>query len=334
MKSANLNILVTGGAGYIGSVLTEHLINEGYSTVIVDNLSRGHKEAIHPEANFFHCDIGDIRALTEVFKQQHIDAVMHMAAEIQVGESMIKPENYFHTNIVCGLNLLNVMLQNKVDKIIFSSTAATYGNPQSIPIKETDCQLPTNPYGESKLAFERILKWYSNAHGISYIALRYFNAAGASKNYGCDHENEPLLIPNLIMVALGQKKYISIFGNDYPTRDGTCIRDYIHVSDISKAHILALRYIMKNKAGSYINLGNGKGYSVFEVIEAVKKVTGVDIPSVICNRREGDPPQLVADSRTAKQILGWKPEYADLETIIESAWKWQKKHPYGYRVDR
>jgi len=325
-----MNILVTGAAGYIGSVLTEKLLSEGHFVIALDNLERGHKEAVHKDAFFVLGDIGNKKKLTQLFLEHNIDAVMHLAAHCQVGESMTNPEKYFHTNVISAINLLSVMIKHKVNKLIFSSTAAVYGNPVRSPVRETDSTCPVNPYGESKLIFERILHWYGIAYGLNFISLRYFNAAGASERYGCDHENETLLIPKVLKVALGQEKCVMVWGDDYSTRDGSGIRDYIDVRDIATAHVLALRHLGKKKANKAYNLGNGKGYSVFEVIETARKVTGTDIPTIIKSRRPGDPPVLVAISRQAKMELGWEPTYNKVEFIIESAWKWQNKHPHGY----
>lgn len=326
-----MNILVTGAAGYIGSILTEILLREGHSVIALDNLATGHKEAIHPASFFIKADLGDKKALDRLFEDNKIDAVMHLAAETQAAESMINPEKHFRTNVIYAINLLNVMKEHKVNKLIFSSTAAVYGTPTTmLPVKESNDVSPVNPYGESKLAFENVLHWYSVAYNINYIALRFFNVAGASENYGCDHENETLLIPNIFKVALGQQKYLQVFGSDYPTKDGSCIRDFIHVEDIARAHILALKHLKKNQTNQIYNLGNGQGYSVFEVIAIAKEIIGMDISMIIEARRPGDPLLLVANSDMAKKDLCWSPKYHGLESIIETAWKWQKIHPYGY----
>ena len=326
-----MNILVTGAAGYIGSVLTEELVKEKYSVIALDTLERGHIEAVHPSAIFIQVDINDESKLADVFSKYKIDTVMHLAAAIQVPESIVNPEKYFRYNVLYPLSMLRVMLKFDVKRMIFSSTAAVYGNPVGIPVKENDPTIPVNPYGESKLMFENILKWYAQAYDLSYIALRYFNAAGASQNYGCDHENETLLIPNLLRVALGQIESVNIFGTDYETDDGTCIRDYIDVRDLARAHIMSMKYLEHGRTARVYNLGNGKGYSVLEVLKVARKVTGHAIPSVEFPRRAGDPPRLVASSQLAKVELGWEPVYNTLESIIESAWNWQKKHPNGYR---
>jgi len=326
-----LNVLVTGGAGYIGSVITEELIKEGNSVVVIDNLQQGHREAVSPEAEFVQTDLADTEALDRVFRTHRIDVVVHMAAESIVPDSVTDPMKFFNNNIGCGLNLLDTMIKHDVLEIIFSSTAAVYGEPSKIPIEEKDPVGPVNAYGESKLMFERILHRYGNAYGLKFISLRYFNAAGASERFGEDHSPETHLIPNILKVALGQEKQVSVFGNDYPTRDGSCIRDYIHVVDIAREHILPLKNLKKGEFNKAYNIGNGSGFSVLEVIETARKVTASPIPAVINPRREGDPAVLVAFSELAKSELGWKPVFSDLETIIDSAWQWQKKYPYGYR---
>jgi len=329
-----MNILVTGAAGYIGSIVTEELIKEQNSVIALDNLEQGHREAVTPEALFTKIDLGDLEKLDQVFKDHKIDAVIHLAANTAVGESMSNPKKYFHTNLVCGINLLDTMLKYDINKLVFSSSAAVYGNPDSIPIKESHPTMPVNPYGESKLMFEKLLHWYRQAYGLKFISLRYFNVAGASDRFGEDHEPETHLIPNILKVALGQHKHILAFGTDYPTNDGTCVRDYIHVLDIAKAHILALKHLEGNQVNKAYNLGNGKGYSVLEVIETATRVTGASIPVVNHPRRPGDPPVLVASSDLAKSEIAWEPEHPELEAIIDSAWRWQKEHPYGYRTKK
>ena len=325
-----MNVLVTGAAGYIGSVVTEELIKNGNFVIAVDNLERGHRTAIHPDAMFVLADILDADGLDQIFGKYHVDAVMHLAAKVEVNESMSNPEKYFLTNTVGGMNLLRIMLKHNVKKIIFSSTAAVYGNPAHVPVTEESLTIPANSYGETKLAFERILHWYSLAYGIDFITFRYFNAAGASANYGCDHKNETLLIPIVLQVALGQREYVPIFGVDYPTMDGTCVRDFIHVSDIANAHMLALEHLGCKSSKRFYNLGNGIGYSVLEIIKVAMQVTGADIRSKGQARRAGDQPIVIASSDLAKSELGWEPRYKDCSSIIESAWSWQKKHPYGY----
>jgi len=330
-----MTILVTGGAGYIGSVVTEELVRQRYKVVVFDNLQQGHREAVLSEAIFVEGNLANRFLLDNVFQSYNIDAVIHMAAETVVEHSMTDPQRYFKNNVVNGINLLDTMLKYDVKKIIFSSSAAVYGEPVETPIKETHPQNPVNSYGESKLMFEKILDWYQRAYGIKYISLRYFNAAGASEKLGEDHNPETHLIPLVLKCALNLKnkketdQKVKIFGADYPTKDGTCIRDYIHVIDLARAHLLALEHIDDLGARIY-NLGNGDGYSVLEVIEIAKKVTGIDIPTVSTSRREGDPAVLVASSDKIRDELGWQPKYKNLESIIQSAWKWYLKHPNGY----
>jgi len=328
-----MNILVTGAAGYIGSIITEKLIQEGNSVIALDNLAQGHREAVVPEAMFIQAELADSKKLEQVFRRYQISSVIHLAAESLVGDSMTDPRRYFQNNVIHGVNLLDIMLKYGVHKIIFSSSAAVYGKPKKMLIEESDPTMPVNAYGESKLMFERILHWYGYAYKLKFIALRYFNAAGASERFGEDHNPETHLIPNILKVALGQHDYVSIYGTDYPTKDGSCIRDYIHVLDIAKAHLLALKQVDKNEGGKAYNLGNGKGYSVLEVISAVRRVTSADIPVVVQPRRTGDPPVLVASPKLAKSELGWHPEYPTLESIVGSAWLWQKEHPCGYRSE-
>jgi len=304
-------------------------LREAHKVIVLDNLQQGHKGAVSPEAEFVLADICDAQTLDDVFRRFEIDAVMHMAAETVVEYSMTNPKRYFQNNLVGGINLLDTMLKHNVHKIIFSSTAAVYGEPENTPIREDHAEAPVNSYGESKLMFEHILAWYARAYGLRYIYFRYFNAAGASESIGEDHRPETHLIPNVLKAALSSDKPVPIFGMDYPTKDGTCIRDYVHVVDIAQAHILAMEKLEK-LSGSFYNLGNGEGYSVLEVIEMAKKVTGVEIPTKIHQRRLGDPAVLVASSSRAKSDLGWKPEFPELENIIESAWKWMKEHPNGY----
>jgi len=324
-----MNILVTGGVGYVGSIVTEELLNKGYRVIILDNLQQGHKEATLPEAQFVLADICEAQALKDVFHRFEIDAVMHMAAETVVEYSMTDPKRYFHNNIVGGIDLLDAMLKHKVYKFVFSSSAAVYGEPRTTPIEEDHPKIPVNSYGESKLMFERILEWYGKAYGLKHISLRYFNAAGATKLLGEDHHPETHLIPNVLKAALDKNNPVSIFGTDYPTKDGSCVRDYVHVIDIAQAHILALEKI-EQLSGKAYNLGNGEGYSVLEVVEAARKVTHAEIPVKISPRRAGDPAVLVASSSRAKEELGWRSKFPELEAIVESAWKWMKKHPKGY----
>lgn len=325
-----MNILITGAAGYIGSVITEELVKEGDSVIALDNLQQGHREAVSAEAEYVQADLGNSEELGQVFHRYQIDAVMHLAAESIVRHSMTDPGKFFQNNVIYSINLLDTMLKHRIYKLIFSSTAAVYGEPEEVPIRESEPARPVNPYGESKLMFERILHWYGQAYGLGFISLRYFNAAGASECFGENHNPETHLIPSILKVALGQRNEIPVFGTNFPTADGSCIRDYIHVLDIAKAHILALKYLEKNVHNKAYNLGNNKGYSVLQVIETARKVTGTRIPAVIYPQRQGDPAILVANSELARSELGWQPEFYDLERIIESAWQWQKKHPHGY----
>lgn len=321
-----MKILVVGGAGYIGSVCAELLLDEGHAVSIFDNLSEGHRAAIDPRAQFVEGDLQDRQLIATTLSKQKPDAVMHFAANALVGESMQNPSKYFRNNVANGLNLLDGMVSAGVRKIIFSSTCATFGPPERLPIDESTPQRPINPYGESKLAFEKILRWYDQIHGVTFVALRYFNAAGASVKFGEDHRIETHLIPNVLKVALGEKQSVEIFGTDYETPDGTCIRDYIHIIDLARAHILALG---ASKSDSY-NLGTGGGASVREVIDSCRKVTGRKIEVVEKPRRPGDPPRLIASSDKIKRELGWKPQFQSLDTILESAWKWHQKFPRGY----
>ena len=327
-----MEVLVTGAAGYIGSVVTEELIEQGYSVIALDNLKRGHRQAIAPEATFVQADLGNAREIEEVFQSFSINSVIHLAAESTIEYSMTDPGIYFHSNVVCGMNLLDIMREHGVRKFIFSSTAAVYGEPSILPIEESAATKPVNSYGESKLMFERILNWYEYAYGINYISLRYFNAAGASQRFGEDHDPETHLIPNVLKVASGRADHIPVFGTDYPTKDGSCIRDYVHVLDIAQAHLLSLEYLGKDGLNKIFNLGNGDGYSVFEVIEAAKMITRAEIPVAVHPRREGDPPILVANSSLAESEMGWCPRYSGIETIIESAWEWRRRYPDGYET--
>lgn len=327
-----MKILVCGGAGYIGSHTVKELLDKNYEVVVADNLVTGHKEAVDKRALFYKGDLKDSDFLEEIFTKNKIDAVIDFAAYSIVGESVKEPAKYFENNIVATLNLLKKMREHQVHYIVFSSTAATYGEPKNIPILESDLTIPTNPYGESKLCVERILHWFEEAYGIKYCVLRYFNAAGAHKDssIGEDHNPETHLIPIIIQVALGQREYIGIFGQDYPTDDGTCIRDYIHVTDLATAHILGLEKTIEEKKSRTYNLGNGKGFSVKQVIEMTRKVTGKEIPEKVEPRRAGDPSVLIASSEKIIQELGWTPQYNTLEAIIESAWNWHREHPYGF----
>jgi UDP-glucose 4-epimerase len=326
----SMNLLVTGGAGHIGSVCVEELLLQGFGVVVVDNLQAGHREAVLPEAIFYEGDFGDRSLLKEIFEGHAIDAVIHFAADTRVESSMVYPSQFFNNNVVNGITLLDVMREFNCDRMIFSSTAAIYGEPQYIPVDEKHPQLPVNPYGESKLMFERILDWYHRAYGLKFNALRYFNAAGASKRFGDAKRNVTLLIPVIIQVLLGQRERLQIFGNDYPTKDGTCIRDYIHVSDLAQAHIKVMQNLERHPNGRY-NLGNGQGFSNLEVVKTVESVTGKIVPFEFAPRRPGDPAVLIASSDLACQELGWQPKFAKLEEIIASAWEWHSKHPNGYK---
>lgn len=327
-----MTILVLGGAGYIGSHTVYELIENGEDVAIIDNLQTGHIKAVHPKARFYKGDIRNREFLDSVFAKEKIDAVIHFAAYSLVGESMEKPLKYYENNL-CGTKiLLDSMVANGINKIVFSSTAATYGEPESLPILETDKTEPTNPYGETKLAMEKMFKWVGKAHNINFVSLRYFNACGAhvSGEIGEDHAVETHLIPLILQVPNNKREHIYIFGDDYNTKDGTCIRDYIHVTDLALAHILAVKYLRNGGNSDIFNLGNGIGFSVKEVIETARKVTGHPIPALISPRRAGDPAKLIASSEKARKILGWKPEHAELEEIIATAWNWHKKHPNGY----
>ena len=327
-----MKILVLGGAGYIGSHTVSELVDAGEEVVIVDSLETGHIEAVNPAAKFYQGDIRDKKFIDSVFDNEKIDAVIHFAANSLVGESMVDPLKYYDNNLYGTKVLLQSMVEHDVKKIVFSSTAATYGEPESIPIMETDKTEPTNPYGETKLSMEKMMKWTDVAHDVHYVALRYFNACGAhvSGEIGEAHNPETHLIPLILQVPNGQRESISIFGDDYDTKDGTCVRDYIHVTDLAQAHILAVKYLVNGGKSDVFNLGNGVGFTVKEVIETARKVTGHPIPAVVSPRRGGDPAKLIASSEKAKKILGWNPEHADLEEIIASAWKWHKNHPKGY----
>ncbi|MFL0268704.1 UDP-glucose 4-epimerase GalE [Candidatus Clostridium radicumherbarum] len=324
-------ILVCGGAGYIGSHMVAALLEKGEEVVVLDNFQKGHREAILG-GSVYEGDLRDRSVLDKVFTENNIDAVIDFAADSLVGESVTEPLKYFENNVGGTLSLLRAMKDYGVKNIVFSSTAATYGEPESTPILESDRTFPTNPYGESKLTVEKILKWCDNAYGIKYTALRYFNAAGAheSGKIGEDHRPESHLIPLIIEAALGKREKIMIFGDDYNTEDGTCVRDYIHVMDLSQAHLLAVDRLRKGGESRIFNLGNGKGFSVKEVIEVTRKVTGREIKAEVAPRRAGDPAVLIASSQKAIDELGWKPKFASLETIIKTAWNWHLNHPEGY----
>lgn len=322
--SKSKEILVTGGAGYLGSVCTEMLIEKGYRVVVIDNLKTGYRKAVHPKARFVKGNIGNKSLVNRLFKKHKFYAVIHFAAETLVTHANTHPQNYYKNNIVRGLSFLEAVLKNNCNRIIFSSSAAVYGRPQKIPIDEQHSVRPLNAYGHTKLMFENILKHYSDAYGLKFIAFRYFNPAGASKNYGEWHDPETHLVPLVLDVALGKRGHINIFGDDYNTRDGTCIRDYIHVVDVVGAHILALERF-EEFPNSLFNLGSEKGFTVKEVINVAEKVTKTKIPTIISPRRAGDPERLVASSAKAKKELGWKPKYPKLEQMIRSAWILRKR---------
>ena len=321
-----MKILVVGGAGYIGSVCGELLLDEDHEVAVFDNLTEGHRRAVDPRAKFTQGDLADRNQIETALSSIRPDAVMHFAASALVAESMCDPSKYFRNNISNGLNLLDAMVATRVNRIVFSSTCAIFGPPDRLPIDEAAPARPINPYGESKLAFEKILRWYGQIYGLSFVSLRYFNAAGASEKFGEDHRLETHLIPNVLKVALGQKPHVEIYGADYETSDGTCIRDYIHIVDLARAHILALGTAKRE----FYNLGTGGGASVREVIDACRKVTGRKIEIAEKPRRPGDPPRLIASSKKIKDDLGWRPQFQSLDTIIESAWKWHQKFPSGY----
>lgn len=326
-------ILVLGGAGYIGSHAVDQLITKGYQAVVVDNLLTGHRQAIHPEAVFYEGDIRDKAFLQSVFEKETIDGLIHFAASSLVGESVEKPLKYFNNNVYGMQVLLEVMKDNNVDHIVFSSTAATYGEPEQSPITEETPTNPKNPYGESKLMMEKMMRWCDEAYGMKYVALRYFNVAGAKSDasIGEDHDPETHLVPLILQVALGQRQELAIFGDDYDTPDGTCIRDYVHVEDLCNAHILALEYLKKGNPSNVFNLGSNNGYSVKEMLDAARTVTQKDIPAKVAPQRAGDPGTLVASSDKAKAVLGWEPSYTDVKQIIETAWNWHVSHPEGYQ---
>lgn len=321
-----MNVFVTGGAGYIGSVCVEELLKAGHQVTVFDNLSEGHRAAVDPRTRFIEGCLSDRALVQESLVHSKAEAIIHFAANAIVSESMANPSKYFRNNVASGLNLLDAAVECHVRKFVFSSTCATYGMPERVPITEDLPQQPINPYGASKLMFEKMLKWYRTAYGLEFVAFRYFNAAGASELRGEHHKIESHLIPNVLKVVLGQNSHVDIFGTDYPTPDGTCIRDYIHIVDLATAHILALE---PGKQG-FFNLGNGDGYSVRQVIEACEKVTGMKIASVEKPRRPGDPPRLLAAAQQARTVLGWNPRYPKLEDIVSTAWKWHSTHPNGY----
>ncbi|MBM3823361.1 MAG: UDP-glucose 4-epimerase GalE [Verrucomicrobia bacterium] len=321
-----MNVLVAGGAGYIGSACVEFLCDAGHRVSVLDDLSEGHRQAIDPRSRFFHACLADREATREAVRQSEAEAILHLAAFALVGESMTHPGKYFFNNISCGLNLLEAAVACRVRKIVFSSTCATYGIPAALPMTESTPQNPINPYGESKRSFERILHWFREAHGLDFVAFRYFNAAGATPRFGEHHRVETHLIPNLLKVALGQAAEAMIFGTDYPTPDGTCVRDYIHVLDIARAHALALQ----SGASGFYNLGSGSGCSVREVLHACEAASGRTIPVKAMPRRPGDPPVLIASPEKVRLELGWIPTHTSVREIVASAWAWHQRHPHGY----
>jgi UDP-glucose 4-epimerase len=323
-------ILVTGGAGYIGSVAVEDLAKKGEKVVVLDNLVYGHREAVGENVTFYEGEIGDQDLVGKIIREHAVEACMHFSAYAYVGESVEKPQIYYENNFVQTLKLLEVLIKNNVKKFIFSSTCATFGEPNYVPIDEKHPQNPVNPYGWSKFMVERVLADYDRAYDLKFVALRYFNACGASENCGEHHDPETHLIPLILFAAQGKRDAISIFGDDYPTPDGTAIRDYIHISDLSQAHLLALDYLRGGGQSEFINLGNGNGYSVKEVVEAARKITGKNVAAKISPRRAGDPSKLIADATKAKEVLGWNPQFPEIEKIIESAWKWHEANPSGY----
>ena len=325
-------ILVCGGAGYIGSHAVHALVEKGEQVVIVDNLQTGHRGALNPAATFYEGDIRDAAVLDKIFTENKIEAVIHFAANSLVGESVEKPLLYFNNNVYGMQVLLEAMVRHGIDKIVFSSTAAVYGEPKRVPIHEDDETHPTNPYGETKLTMEKMMKWVSRANGVRYVSLRYFNAAGAlpDGSIGEDHATETHLIPLILQVPLGKRDHITVFGEDYPTPDGTCLRDYIHVVDLADAHVRALDYLRQGGESNIFNLGNGQGFSVKEMIAAAQKATGRSIKVEIGARRAGDPAQLIASSEKARTVLGWNPQFTDVEQVIGTAWRWHEHHPHGY----
>ena len=324
-----MRVLVTGGAGYIGSVVVEELIAGNHEVIVCDNLSKGHRSSVHPQAEFSDLDLLQTDALSELLSRRKVEAVIHMAAYSLVGESVANPAKYYRNNVVAGLSLLDAMLATNVLRLVFSSTAAVYGEPAKQPVEEDDPTAPTNPYGQTKLTFENALKWYDLAYGLRYASLRYFNAAGATERCGEWHDPETHVIPIVLQVAAGKRREVEVYGDDYPTRDGTCLRDYIHVIDLAHAHIMALGLL--NERSAIFNLGcGGDGYTVNEVIAIAREVTGKQIPARYGPRRPGDPAVLVASSERIKRDLGWSPQYQDLRKIIGSAWNWLQAHPDGY----
>ncbi len=323
-------ILVTGGAGYIGSAAVEFLLAKGETVVVLDDLFRGHKESLSQSAVFYKGLVGDRVLVKKIVHEHGVDSCIHFAALAYVGESVEKPSVYFENNVGQGINLLGALLESGVRQLVLSSSCATYGEPQQVPIPESTPQSPTNPYGWTKMIFERVLEAYDHAYGLKFVGLRYFNAAGATENCGEQHEPESHLIPNILAAAAGQRPQVAVFGSTYPTPDGTAIRDYIHITDLADAHFRALQHLRRGGSSDFLNLGTGRGYSILEVIQAAREITGKEIKTVMQDRRPGDPPRLVADNKKAKAVLGWEPQQSDLRSIIESAWRWHQRHPAGY----
>lgn len=328
-------ILVCGGAGYIGSHMVRELVEQGFAVLVLDNLQSGHRASVHPRAEFFQGDVRDPAILDKVMSRG-VSSVIHFAANSLVGESTVRPLQYYNNNVYGMAVLLQAMVRNNVGNIVFSSTAAVYGEPAKIPIPEEALTMPTNPYGETKLAMEKMMKWVEKAHGLGYVSLRYFNVAGAAPDgsLGESHQPETHLIPLVLRVPLGQAEEIGVFGDDYDTPDGSCVRDYVHVSDLAQAHLLALDYLEKGGRSGVFNLGSASGFSVLEIIRAAERVTGRPIKTTIKPRRPGDPARLVADSSKARQILGWRPTYENIDDIISTAWIWHKSHPEGWGNER
>jgi UDP-glucose 4-epimerase len=323
-----MRVLITGGAGYIGSVIAEDLVAEGHQVFVYDNLARGHRAAVTPEAELIVGDLLERDKLVRIFGENGIEAVIHLAAYSQIGESVADPHKYYNNNLGGGLSLLGAMVESGVKRIVFSSTCAVYGTPASLPITEDLPTAPVNPYGQTKLAFERALHWYGEAYGLRSAVLRYFNAAGATERCGEDHQPESHLIPLVLRVAAGEMEHLNVYGDDYSTPDGSCIRDYIHVLDLASAHRLSL--LALERGSCLYNLGYGAGYSVYEVVEMARQVTGRRIPTEVAPRRAGDPPILIAGADRVMSDLGWQPRHSELDVIIESAWRWHRAHPHGY----
>jgi UDP-glucose 4-epimerase len=323
-------ILVTGGAGYIGSATVELLRDSGEEVVVLDDLFRGHRDAVDPGVSFYIGKIGETELVDRIVREHEVDSCIHFAALAYVGESVAEPARYFDNNVAQGLRLMEALVSAGVRRVVFSSTCATYGEPKMVPIPEDHPQWPESPYGWSKFFMERILANFDRAYGLKFVALRYFNAAGATERHGEHHEPETHLIPNVLAAAMGKLPAVQVFGRDYPTPDGTALRDYIHITDLASAHILALEYLKRGGASEFLNLGNGTGYSVLDVIETARRVTGRPIPVEFVPRREGDATRLVAKADKARRVLGWEPRYPSLEEIVGSAWKWLRAHPEGY----